>query len=247
MRFFIQLSYRGTAYHGWQIQPHDPSIQETIEQGLSTILRTPIEIVGCGRTDTGVHAKGYVAHFDFESTFPDDFLKRINKHLPEDIVIHRIFKVGPEVHARFNATHRAYEYHIVFAKTPFAIDTAYHFPFFKQIDFEKLQQAAALLLDYDHFFPFCKTNTQVKTMICQLFRSEWAIDEANGKMVFHIAANRFLRGMVRLIVGMCLNVAIGKLSLDSVRASMDAQKRLERSWSVPPYGLYLVDIRYSEE
>ncbi len=244
MRFFLDLSYRGTAYNGWQIQPDALTIQETLEGALSTILHVPIEIVGCGRTDSGVHAKGYVAHFDYTGIFPEDFLKRINKCLPEDIVIHRIYEVDSELHARFNASHRAYEYHIVFAKTPFEIDTAFHFPFIKEVDFEKLQAAAKLLLNYEAFFPFCKTNTQVKTMRCELFRSEWEIDQANGKMVFHIAANRFLRGMVRLIVGMCLNVAIGKLSLEEVKEAMDEQKRLPRSLSVPPQGLYLVDIRY---
>jgi tRNA pseudouridine38-40 synthase len=244
MRYFLKTSYRGTNYNGWQIQPEDPSIQERIAEGLSTILRTSIDITGCGRTDSGVHARDYIAHFDYEGSFQDDFLKRINKYLPQDIVISSISKVSAEAHARFDATHRAYEYHVVFSKTPFEIDTAYLFPFTKDLDFEKLQSAAALLLNYQDFFPFCKTNTQVKTMRCELFRSEWQIDEENGKMIFHIAANRFLRGMVRLIVGMCLNVATGKVSLEAVKKAMDLQTRLPKSLSVPPHGLYLVDIRY---
>lgn len=252
MRFFIRLSYRGTAYNGWQVQPNDPSVQETIEAGLSKILRVPINITGCGRTDSGVHAKDYVAHFDapveclerFDTPYASDLLKRLNKYLPEDIAISSISEVGADAHARFDASHRAYEYHIVFFKTPFATDTAYHFPFMKRVDFEKLQAAAQLLLNYGTFFPFCKTNTQVKTMECQLFRSEWVIDHAAGKMVFHIAANRFLRGMVRLIVGMCLNVATGKIDLEQVKKTMDEQTRLSKSLSVPPNGLYLVDIRY---
>jgi len=252
MRFFIKLSYRGTHYNGWQIQPSDPSVQETIQGGLSKILRTPIEITGCGRTDSGVHARDYIAHFDtqqeflerFDQPYQKDILKRINKYLPDDIAISNISEVAEDAHARFDATHRAYEYHIVFAKTPFETDTAYHFPFIQAVDFEKLQTAAKLLLDYDAFFPFCKTNTQVKTMQCELFRSEWEVKKEAGRMIFHIAANRFLRGMVRLIVGMCLNVAIGKVNLEDVRKAMDDQARLARSWSAPPNGLYLVDIRY---
>ncbi len=244
MRYFIKLSYRGTLYNGWQIQPSDPSVQQTIQKGFSTILRSEIAVTGCGRTDSGVHAKDYIAHFDFDGIMPDDFLKRINKHLPQDIVITSVNAVDEKAHARFDATHRAYAYHIVFEKTPFEIDTAYYFPFYKEIDFEKLQSAAALLLNYKSFFPFCKTNTQVKTLNCDLFRSEWILDEEQGKLVFHIAANRFLRGMVRLIVGMSLNVATGKLSLQEVKKAMDEQERLPMSLSVPPQGLYLVDIRY---
>lgn len=252
MRYFIRLSYRGTKYNGWQIQPNDPSIQETIQEGLTKILRTPIEITGCGRTDAGVHAKGYVAHFEVDASALErfgaepskDLLKRLNLYLPSDIVISSISEVAAAAHARFDANHRAYEYHIIFSKNPFETDTVYQFPFKQDLDFERLQAAAQLLLNYDHFFPFCKTNTQVKTMRCQLFRSEWVLNLEADRMVFHIAANRFLRGMVRLIVGMCLNVATGKVSLDAVKNALEEQTRLPKSLSVPPNGLFLVDIRY---
>ncbi len=247
MRYFIKLSYRGTNYSGYQIQPNAMSVQETIEDGLSKVLRTTIKITGCGRTDSGVHAKDYVAHFDTDAEFSEDFLKRINKCLPDDIVISSIGKVSDEAHARFDATHRAYEYHIVFSKTPFDIDTVYHFPFIKDVDFKKLQEAAQLLLNYEDFFTFCKSNTQVKTTLCTMIRSEWEIREEEGKMIFHIAANRFLRGMVRLVVGMCLNVAIGKVNLEDVKKAMDSKTRLIKSLSVPPNGLFLVDIRYPYE
>lgn len=245
MRYFIKLSYLGTNYNGYQIQPNDPSVQETIQEALSKVLRTDIEITGCGRTDAGVHAKDYIAHFDTGQKIPADFLKRINKCLPDDIVIASLSEVKEDAHARFDAIHRAYEYHIVFSKNPFEINTAYQFPFVKELDFEKLQAAAALLLNYTDFFTFCKTNTQVKTTLCTLMRSEWKIYEEEKRMVFHIAANRFLRGMVRLIVGMCLNVAIGKVSLEEVKQAMEDKVRLSKSLSVPPDGLYLVDIRYA--
>jgi tRNA pseudouridine38-40 synthase len=244
MRYFIELSYRGTKYFGWQRQPQQLSVQQELEETLSKILRESVDITGCGRTDAGVHAKGYIAHFDFTGQMPDDFTLRMNKTLSEHTSISRVAAVTDEAHARFDAKHRAYEYHIVFRKSPFEIDTAWQYPFIESLDLDKLQAAAALLLEYEDFYPFCKTNTQVKTMRCSLFRSEWEILEKEGRLVFHIAANRFLRGMVRLIVGMCLNVASGKLELDAVRKALDQQSRLPRALSVPPHGLYLVDIRY---
>ena len=244
MRYFVELAYNGTNFYGWQKQPNHTSIQSTIEEAFSLILRMPIEVVGCGRTDTGVHAKQYFLHFDYDGEFPQGFLQRINKYLPKSIAIYRIFKVHNEQHARFDAYHRSYEYHIVGYKAPFHQETAYHFPFYKHLDAEKLQSAAELLLNYEAFFPFCKTHTDVKTMNCDLIRSEWIIDKDTQNMVYHVSANRFLRGMIRLIVGMCLNVGLGKISIDDVKKAMDQQERLDKSWSVPPQGLFLCDIRY---
>jgi tRNA pseudouridine38-40 synthase len=244
MRYFAELAYNGTNYVGWQSQPGQRSVQGTIEEALSTILNTPIEVVGCGRTDAGVHAKQYFLHFDFEGSFPQGFDRRINKFLPPDIAIYRFIEVGPEAHARFDATQRAYEYHIDFRKNPFGKDTRYFFPFAGHLNEALLQDAAQLLLDYQEFYPFCKSNTDVKTMRCDLRRSEWMIDREAQSMVFHIAADRFLRGMVRLIVGMCLNAAQGKLGLEAVRRALEQQTRLPKSLSAPPDGLYLTDIRY---
>ncbi len=244
MRFFLELSYRGTHYFGWQIQPKQRSVQQTLEECLSKVLRSEISLTGCGRTDTGVHAKGYLAHFDYADELPPRFILRMNKTLPNDISVSRVANVAADAHTRFDATHRAYEYHITFRKSPFEIDTAWQYPFVKTLDFERLQSAAALLLEYDEFFPFCKTNSQAHTMRCNLYRSEWEINKAEGRMVFHIAANRFLRGMVRLIVGMCMNVASGKIELNEVKKALDEQSRLPRALSVPPQGLFLVDIRY---
>jgi tRNA pseudouridine38-40 synthase len=244
MRYFAELAYRGTAYSGWQNQPGQISVQQTLEQAFSTILGTPIEVVGCGRTDAGVHARQYFLHFDYLGAFPREFLRRFNKFLPPDIAVFRIFEVAPEAHARFDATHRAYEYHIDFVKNPFGTDTAYFYPFAALPDAAAMRQAAALLLDYDHFFTFCKTQSDAKTMRCDLRRAEWEGSPEEGRMVFHIAADRFLRGMVRLIVGMCLNVGTGKVALEEVRHALEQQQWLKKSWSVPPQGLYLTDIRY---
>lgn len=244
MRYFAELAYQGASYVGWQAQPGQISVQGTIEHALSTILNAPIEIVGCGRTDAGVHAKQYFIHFDFPGAFPKGFDRRINKFLPPDIAIHRFIPVAPEAHARFDATHRAYEYHIDFRKNPFGKNIRYYFPFAAQLDTDLLQEAAQSLLQYQEFYPFCKSNTDVKTMRCDIRRSEWIIDKDNHRMVFHIAADRFLRGMVRLIVGMCLNVAQGKLPIESVHEALTNQTRLTKSLSAPPDGLYLTDIRY---
>lgn len=244
MRFFVELAYNGTRYSGWQRQPNATTVQSTLENAFSTILRSPIEVTGCGRTDTGVHAKQYFMHFDAPEELPKHFLDRLNKFLPAAIAIQRIFEVDKDAHARFDAYHRSYEYHLVLSKNPFEKETAYFFPFGQHLNIEKMNEAAQLLLDYKEFFPFCKTNTEVKTMICDLKRSEWVVDEASGKLIYHVSANRFLRGMIRLIVGMCLNVGVGKIELADVQQAMKQQTRLAKSWSVPPQGLFLCDIRY---
>lgn len=244
MRYFSELAYKGTNFNGWQRQPNAPSVQQTIEEALATILNTAIEVVGCGRTDTGVHASQYFLHFDFEGKFPKEFLRRLNKLLPPDVAFRSVYEVAADAHARFDATRRSYEYHIVLDKNPFLTDTAWHFPFFEKLDLDKTNAAAALLLEYQAFQPFCKSNTDVHTMECDLHRSEWVFDEAERRLVFHISANRFLRGMVRLIVGMCLNVGLGKVELDEVRQALDQQVLLKKSWSVPAEGLFLTKIEY---
>ncbi|MEM1122184.1 MAG: tRNA pseudouridine(38-40) synthase TruA [Bacteroidota bacterium] len=244
MRYFTELAYNGTNYCGWQRQPHSPTVQEKIEVAFSTILRVPITIHGCGRTDTGVHASQYFAHFDFAQVFPNGFIGRVNKFLPKDIVIKRIFEVSPEMSARFDAYHRSYEYHLTFVKNPFELETLFYFPFLRFLDIPKMQLAADLLLDYNEFFPFCKTKSDANNMICDMKRAEWIYDEKASRLVFHISANRFLRGMVRLIVGMCLNVGLGKLTLADVKLALDKQVRLKKDLSVEAKGLFLTEIRY---
>lgn len=244
MRYFAELAYNGVSYHGWQNQPKQITVQEVIEQALSTILGQKIAVVGCGRTDSGVHAKQYFLHFDCQTILPDGFLRRINKFLPKDIVIYRFIPVAEEAHARFDATHRSYEYHIDFIKNPFAQNTRFFYPYREWPSHQRMNEAAKLLLEYEEFFPFCKTHSDAKTMRCDLRRAEWEGSPEQGRMVFHIAANRFLRGMVRLIVGMCMNVGLGKVSIEEVRKALDEQKLLDKSWSIGPQGLYLTDIRY---
>lgn len=244
LRYFSELAYNGTNYCGWQIQPNGITVQEKVAEAFSTILRAKIAIHGCGRTDTGVHASQFFIHFDYEGSFPNGFVYRLNKFLPKDIVIKSIFEVAPDVSSRFDAYHRSYEYHISLYKVPFQQETVYHYPNGKNLDIGKMQEATALLLNYQSFFPFCKAHSDAKTMLCDLRRAEWVVDEKAGRLVFHISANRFLRGMVRLIVGMCLNVGSGKLTIADVKEAMDKQVRLKKDLSVVATGLFLTEVRY---
>lgn len=244
MRYFTELAYNGTHYCGWQRQPNAVGVQEKLEETLSTLLGATVELTGCGRTDAGVHASQYFAHFDRDEPLPDGLLGRLNRMLPHDIAVYQIHAVAPDAHARFDAIKRSYAYHISLRKDPFYINTAWHFPFFARLDLDRVQQAAALLLEHQSFYPFCKSETDAKTMLCALSRSEWILDEAAQRFTFHIASDRFLRGMVRLIVGMCLNVGLEKVTIEEVRYALENQERLKKSWSVPPDGLFLTAIEY---
>ncbi len=243
MRYFAELAYNGAQYVGWQKQPNGRSVQETIEQAFGTILGAEIAMTGCGRTDAGVHARQYFLHFDFEGSFPPGFLSRVNKFLPQDIAIFRIFEVAPDAHARFDASERSYAYHLSFIKDPFSTQTAWFYAHPQRPDFDRMQEAAQLLLAYREFYPFCKSDHDAKTLQCDVSRSTWVRLDAH-QWVFQITSNRFLRGMVRLIVGMCLNVGLGKVSIAEVKAALDHQTLLPKSWSVPPEGLFLQGIQY---
>ena len=247
MRYFVELSYRGTDYSGWQRQPNSLSVQQVIEEALALVLRQETPVVGCGRTDTGVHASYYVLHFDSESPVPEWLLYRLNRVLPADIAIHSITAVQPEAHARFDALQRAYTYRLSWRKDPFRTDTAWLYQPAEDFSPQLLSDAAELLFGYQHFFPFCKTGSDARTMECRLLRSEWEYCPDQGMWLYHIAANRFLRGMVRLIVGMCVNVARKKLSLETVRVALDRQERLVSSESAPPEGLFLTEVCYASD
>ena len=244
MRYFAELSYKGTNYSGWQRQPNAMTVQQKVEEAFSTILRTKIEVLGCGRTDAGVHASQFFIHLDYDGDILDKAKWRINKYLPADIAMHRIFEVDENAHTRFDASFRAYEYHVIFDKNPFLIDSAFYYPFAHKLDLPLMQEAASVLLKYDSFFPFCKTHSDAKTMLCKIERSEWVWEKEGEHLIFHIAANRFLRGMVRLVVGMCLNVGLRKVKIEELIEALEKQERLKKSYSVPPNGLFLSEIRY---
>lgn len=242
-RYFIRLSYCGTAYNGWQSQPHvgTTTVQGTVESVLSTLLQEQVNIVGCGRTDTGVHAKNYFAHVDIIKPMDGtNLVYRANKLLPEDIAIHEIIAVSDMAHARFDAISRSYEYHLHTAKSPFEPFSYYYY--YDKPNLEKLNEAAQLLLEYVDFTTFCKLHSDVNTMYCKLTESQWI--QEGDTYIYKVTSDRFLRGMIRLIVGMCLQVSRGKLTLEAVKHAMDHQNRLTQDWSVPAIGLVLCDIRY---
>jgi len=244
MRYFAELAYKGTQYAGWQIQPNATTVQEVIENALSTILQSSIEVMGCGRTDAGVHASQFFLHFDFEGDFPKEFVNRLNKFLPNDIVFRRVSKVKNDAHVRFDAIKRSYVYLLDLERNPFCIETAWYYFNAKKMEVDTMNEVAQLLLQHKDFTPFCKTNSDAKTMFCDLVRAEWILDEKNNRLEFHISANRFLRGMVRLIVGACVYAGEGRITVDSIRHSLENQLPLEKSYSVPAHGLYLCGVVY---
>jgi len=244
MRYFLTLAYRGTRYAGWQSQPDAPSVQETLEQALATILRHPVAVTGCGRTDTGVHARYYVAHIDTENALPSTFLYSLNSVLPPDIAVYAVAPVQLAAHARFDAFERSYEYRITLRKDPFVAETDWIYPRGRQLDLEKMQATAALFPQYSEFFPFCKTHSGVDSYACMLTRSEWLAEPEEHRLTFHITSNRFLRGMVRLIVGACIQAGNGQFSAEEVRRALESQTPLKKNLSVPPQGLALTAVKY---
>lgn len=242
MRFFIELSYNGKAYHGWQIQPNAITVQAVLENALSTLLKTEILVVGAGRTDAGVHAKQLYAHFDYHQELPENFLFKCNAFLPKDIAVEDIFKVKDEAHARFDALSRTYHYRISTTKNVFNNDYAYALQ--RTLDLETMRKACNILLQYNDFQCFSKVNTDVKTYHCKLTQAEWNVNE--NELVFVITADRFLRNMVRAIVGTLVNIGLGKMDVEQLHDVLKSKDRSEAGFSVPAHGLYLVNVLYPE-
>ena len=247
MRFFLTLSYKGTSYHGWQVQDNAPSVQGTLQEALSVLLGGKTDITGAGRTDTGVHASYYVAHFDTENQKPlqqaDDFIYHLNAILPKDIAANSIQPVPDEAHARFSAALREYKYYVLTEKDPFRIDTAYRYPL--ALDVCKMNEAAAALKEYTDFESFCKLGGDNKTTICHIKESVW-IREGN-ELIYTISADRFLRNMVRAVVGTLIDVGRGKTDLGGFRQIIETKDRGAAGTSAPAHGLFLTDVRYPEE
>ena len=243
MRFFITLSYDGTRYHGWQVQPNGPSVQEKLQWALSTILRQDIQVTGAGRTDAGVHARMMVAHFDVETMDFDlqDLTYKLNRLLPQDIAIQKMEPVSDEMHARFSATSRTYHYYIHTVKDPFhrAYSCELHYP----LDFQLMNEAAAILMTYEDFGAFCKAHADVKTTLCHITAAEWH-QTSPSCWYFEITANRFLRNMVRAVVGTLIDVGRGRLSLDDFRKVIEGKRRTEAGESMPANALFLEDVKY---
>jgi len=241
LRYFTELAFKGTNYHGWQIQSNALSVQEVFNAALSTVLRHQIETLGSGRTDTGVHARQLFAHFDSETALlPADLVTSLNSLLPQDISVIRVFEVSPKAHARFDATSREYEYHVHFSKDPFyhGLSTRINY----KPNFEQMNEAAALLPGSGDFSSFSKSRTQVKTNWCTIEFARW--EEHGNQWVFRIKANRFLRNMVRAIVGTLLEVGKGELSVSGFLEVIQSANRTRAGMSVPAEGLYLCRVEY---
>ena len=245
MRYFIHLAYNGSAFFGWQIQPEHPSVQETLETCLSLLLHEErVAVTGCGRTDTGVHASSYYAHFDTEKQFTQDecrqLVHKLNNFLPKEIVIFDLFEVASDLHARFDAESRTYQYHVCTRKDPFKLQFSYHCH--RAIDVDKMNEAAVLLLQNEDFTSFSKVHTQVNNFICHVTEAHW--DRVDDELIFTVTANRFLRNMVRALVGTLLEVGFGKLSVQDFQDIINRKDRCAAKTSVPANALFLTEVRY---
>jgi len=244
VRYFISLAYKGTNFHGWQVQPNAVSVQQRINEGLSVLLKEEVMIMGAGRTDAGVHAKQMYAHFECDKSFDLDIVcYRLNAFLEDTICIKSIFKVADETHARFHATSRTYEYWLCQEKNPFLIEGAWLM--YSNLDFSLMNAAAAHLIEVSDFSSFAKIHTDVNTHICDVRKAEWL--QQGDKWVFTIEADRFLRNMVRAIVGTLVEVGKGKMTIEEFKAVIKEKDRAVAGVSAPAKGLYLVNIDYPKE
>jgi len=241
LRYFIELSYKGTNYHGWQIQPDASSVQEEITKALATILQEKILLVGAGRTDAGVHASQMFAHVDTVKKLSNNYVHKLNAILPNDIVIKSIKEVSDDTHARFDAVSRTYEYRILLGRDPFLLETTWQLHQ-KNLQIEKMNEAANLLFKYEDFESFSKVKTDVNTFNCTIMKAVWTLEDKH--LIFHIKANRFLRNMVRAIVGTLIEVGLGKKTVEDFRKIIESKKRSEAGLSVPAKGLFLTEVCY---
>jgi tRNA pseudouridine38-40 synthase len=242
MRYFIRLSFNGTNFHGWQIQENAHSVQAELNKALETILRKDkIETTGCGRTDTGVHAKKFFVHFEedeIENT--DALIHQLNAVLPKSVAIHTVFPVEEKSHARFSATSRTYQYRVHGKKNPFLTEWSYFFPYKPEV--VQMNLFASLLKNYEDFTSFSKSNTQTNNNKCVITFAEWRIE--GEEIIFEITANRFLRNMVRAIVGTLLKAGIGRINENEFTDIIESKSRTQAGFSVPAHGLYLTDVVY---
>jgi tRNA pseudouridine38-40 synthase len=244
MRIFIEICFDGTAYCGWQKQPNASSVQQTLEERWSELFNIPVTLLGCGRTDTGVHASQFFVHHDvLNGDYYDRLnLAKLNAVLPADIAVKQLFKVEDHFHARFDANKRSYIYRCTSIKNPFNRHFTFYYPLIREMTLEALQEAAELLFAVDSYQSFTKTNSGVEHYHCQLYEAQW-VKTPDG-LEFYISANRFLRGMVRLIVGMCFNYALGKISKSQILEDIKQGTQIQKSWSVPAEGLTLEKVAY---
>ncbi|MFV0247996.1 MAG: tRNA pseudouridine(38-40) synthase TruA [Tenacibaculum sp.] len=242
LRYFVELSYNGKNYHGWQIQPRAISVQQKINTALSTLLKEDISVVGAGRTDAGVHALQMFAHFDTDQNIVSDITYKLNSFLPNDIVIYNVFMVNNKVHARFDAISRSYEYRIWLGKNPFLQDTTWQL-LYSNINVEAMNRAANMLLEYSDFKCFSKVKNQVHSFVCKISKAHWKCEQ--NELTFYISADRFLWNMVRAIVGTLLEIGLGKKTVSDFRKIIESKDRTKAGKSAPAKGLFLTKVSYS--
>jgi len=244
VRYFLEFSYAGTHYHGWQRQSNAVSIQETMENILTTFFKKPIPLVAAGRTDTGVHAQQMFAHFQVINPIKDhiQWLYRANQFLPNDIAVQHLLRVNEEAHARFDAIARTYQYHIKNIKSPFQNEL--HYCLYQDLSLDKMNKAAQILMEYEDFECFSKSNTDVKTFLCKISSAKW--EKTKNGYIFTITANRFLRNMVRAIVGTLIEIGLNKKTIEDLHNIIQSKNRSEAGFSVPARGLFLTQITYPE-
>ncbi len=242
MRYFIDFSYAGTNYHGWQRQPNALSVQQVMEEALTTLFKQLCVVVAAGRTDTGVHARHMVAHFDLDQPLkdPQQWVYRLNQFLPTDIAVKSIQAVKADAHARFDALSRTYEYHIKTIKSPF--ENELYYCFYQSLHLEQMQLASQLLMEYEDFECFSKSNTDVKTYLCKISQAQW--EKTKKGYIFTITANRFLRNMVRAIVGTLIEIGLEKKTVEDLHNIIQSKNRSLAGYSVPAQGLFLTHIEY---
>ena len=242
MRYFLEFSYAGTYYHGWQRQPNAVSIQETMEDMLTTFFKNPTPLVAAGRTDTGVHAQQMFAHFQVINPIQDhiEWLYKANKFLPNDIAVHRLHTVNDEAHARFDANSRTYQYYIKNKKSPFQNEL--HYCLYQDLNLDKIKKASQIIMEYEDFECFSKSNTGVKTYLCKISSAKW--EKTKNGYIFTITANRFLRNMVRAIVGTLIEIGLNRKTVEDFQNIIQSKNRSEAGFSVPAKGLFLTQITY---
>ncbi len=247
LRIGLEISYDGTSFLGWQKQTGGGTVQQVLEEKLSILTGTSMNIIGCGRTDTGVHAKQFYVHLDLEDSALEKInLYHLNSILPWDISVNRMFQAGADFHSRFDANKRKYIYRLQTRKNPFLRNYCYHFLNESRIQFNRLDEIARLILQTHDFSSFTKSNSGLNHFECKIIESKWLNPEP-GVYEYHIAANRFVRGMVRLIVGCCMNYSLEKINRETILSQIQAKKQIDKSWSVPAQGLTLEEVGYPEE
>lgn len=243
VRYFMDITYRGTPFSGWQTQPNAPTIQEEIEKGLALLLQKKTPLTGSGRTDAGVHASHQIAHFEAADIVPAHLQHKLNAFLPRDIAINEIRAVQPEAHARFDAVARTYHYHLHQAKAPFLTGTSYYFS--SALNVSRIHQACELITKWHNFECFSKVHTEVNHFNCNIYKADW--QHLGSSHLFVIQADRFLRGMVRAIVGTLLDVGLQKTSIDRFQEILESNDRKKAGRAVPAQGLFLQEVSYPKE